>query len=535
MAIKEKNPLLGVLTEILELGPQTTEEFLRAKGRFSGKRNLPPPASHELLAVMAKNEKALCLKFNHKKLERAKLLLKKQAVRTLSGVTPVTILTKPFPCPGNCVYCPQEPGMPKSYLSNEPAAMRAKGYNFSPQKQVLGRIKALEANGHNVDKLEILVLGGSWSAYPKKYQEWFIKECFDSANGKKSKTLNEAQKKNETARYRIIGLTLETRPNLINPEEITWLRYLGCTRVQLGAQHLDDKILQLINRGITTAEVAKATELLKSAGFKVDWHLMPDLPGATPAKDLWLFEETFKNPAYKPDQIKIYPTVVNKFAPLWQWYQQGKYQPYGDQKLFKVLLSAKLSVPYYVRINRLIRDIPKESIEAGNKITNLRQDLQAELKKIGKRCKCMRCREAREDLLDLKQAKLFTIKYQASGGTEYFVSYENKNRSCLYAFLRLRINSSKNTLPIGLLPALQDAVLVRELHTYGRLLPVDDLSKKKNVAQHRGLGKRLMAEAEKIAKTNGYKKIAVISGVGVRGYYRKLDYRLVKTYMVKDL
>jgi elongator complex protein 3 len=452
----------------------------------------------------------------------------------MSGITPVTVLTKPFPCPGNCLYCPQEPGMPKSYLSNEPAAMRAKGYNFSPRKQVLGRIKALEKNAHTVDKLEILVLGGSWSAYPKKYQEWFIKECFDSANGVRSKTLTLAQKKNETAKYRIIGLTLETRPNLITLEEISFLRKLGCTRIQLGIQHLDDKILKLNNRHSTAKEAEIATALLKSAGFKVDWHLMPDLPGTTPAKDLWLFKETFKNPAYKPDQIKIYPTVVNEYAPLHQWFIDGRYQPYGEKKLFQILLQAKLEVPYYVRINRLVRDIPKESIEAGNNITNLRQALQVELKKQGLRCKCLRCREARENLTSFAKAKFFKIKYSANGGTEYFLSYESKNREQLYSFCRLRFNGKTNIWPKDLNQALDGACLIRELHTYGRLLAVDQIKSPKG-AQHRGLGKRLMAEAEKIAKSVGCKKIAVISGIGVRGYYRKLGYRLVKTYMVKDL
>jgi len=487
-------------------------------------------------------------------------LLKVRAVRTLSGVAPVTVLTKPWPCPGECVYCPQEPGMPKSYLSNEPAAARAKALKFDPFKQVQYRLKALIANGHSPEKIELLVLGGTWSAYPWKYQQWFIKRCFDAANqfsvilsGSASwrrsersiviHNLKQAQKKNEKTKYRIIGVTLETRPDWITPKEIKRLRELGCTRAQLGAQILNDKILKLVKRGHTVEDLARATKLLKDNCFKIDYHIMPNLPGSTPAKDIKTVEQIFADERFKPDQIKIYPTVVNEHAALYEWYKQGKYKPYSYAKLVNLIIKLKTIVPYYCRINRLIRDIPQESIAAGNKVTNLRQLLESELQKRGIKCKCIRCREVRSLPLPITpplvrggagggvmgEVKLFTDKYPASGGAEYFISYESPKRDILYAFIRLRIPSDAADMAF---PELKDAGLIRELHTYGAL---QSLGVKSHSAQHQGLGKKLMAEAEEIIKDNGLNKSAVISGVGVRGYYRKLGYKLEGTYMVKRL
>jgi len=501
-------------------------------------------------------------------------LLKVRAVRTLSGVAPVTALTKPCPCPGKCVYCPQEPGMPKSYLSNEPAAARAKALKFDPYKQVQYRLKALIDNGHNPEKIELLVLGATWSAYPWAYRQWFIKRCFDAANAfsvilngakqseesnadsssssrvlgtppqndnkktKPAKTLSEAQKTNETAQYRIIGITLETRPDFVNEMEIKRLRELGCTRVQLGAQILDNKILKNIKRGHTVEDLARATKLLRDNGFKIDYHLMPNLPGATPAKDLKTMRQIFADARFCPDQIKIYPTIVNQYAPLYKLYEQKKYRPYPPKTLVELIIKLKTIVPYYCRINRLIRDIPQESIAAGNKITNLRQILEAELKKRGLKCKCIRCREVRNKCHCEAEGrgnpvnnalKLFTDKYTANSSVEYFISYESPSRNILYAFIRLRLPDDNGN---AIFPELTNAALIRELHTYGQL---QTLGVKSRAVQHRGFGKKLMAEAEKIARQNGYQKIAVIAGVGVRDYYRKLGYKLKETYMVKEI
>lgn len=467
-------------------------------------------------------------------------LLKKRAIRTLSGVSVITVLTKPFVCPGQCVYCPTEIGMPKSYLSNEPAAARAKMNLFDPFRQVTMRIQALENNGHAVDKLEVLVLGGTWSVYPSKYQDEFIRDCFYAANifPKKNKrkpfSLAREQKINETAKYKIIGLTLETRPDFISPAEIKKMRILGTTRVQLGIQHTDDKILKLIKRGHTLEQSLEATRQLKEVGIKVDHHYMPDLPGSTPQKDLAMFEYVFTSPDLQPDQIKIYPCVVNEHAELYKWYKQKKYKPYTKKQLLDLLLKVKKIVPPYLRINRLIRDIPEESIVAGNKITNLRQYLQKELAQRDLSCQCLRCREVRNEKYELKDLELVRRDYLASQGQEIFLSFENKDRSKVYAFLRLRLNHDPQK---NIFPELKNCSIVRELHVYGQMVPVyqEALDDEMGQTQHLGLGKRLMKEAEKITQDNNLKKIAVISGIGVRNYYRKLGYKLEGTYLTKKL
>lgn len=507
------------------------EHFLRLK---TNKLKITPPAKRDLLKIYQKLLKSNQIKKNSN-LEK---FLTKAKIRTSSGVSVITVLTKPYPCSGNCLYCPTEPQMPKSYLANEPAAQRAARLKFDPIKMVQKRIQALEINGHQVDKIELLILGGSFTAYIRNYRQSFVTKCFYAANTYNQKTkriiksLNREQKINETARYKIIGVTLETRPDEINKSIIKEFRQLGCTRVQLGIQHLNDKILKNIHRGHTTADSIQATRLLKENGFKVDHHYMPDLPGSTPAQDLQMMQTVFTSPDWQPDQIKLYPCVVTKNSALYLWFKNKKYQPYSKIQLLNLLLKIKIIVPPWVRINRLIRDIPKESIIAGNKITNLRQYLQAELKKKNKVCHCIRCREIGTNSLKLKtkNLKLFIEKYPASRGEEYFISYENPDRRTLYGFVRLRFNGPQSQ-PI--FSVLKNSALIRELHVYGQMLPAG--TKVSGVAQHHGLGKKLMTEAEKLAQYHGYSKIAVIAGVGVRNYYRRLGYRLQETYMVKNL
>jgi len=487
-------------------------------------------------------------------------ILRKRAVRTMSGIAPVAVLTKPYPCPGRCAYCPTEKNVPQSYLSNEPAVMRAIRCGYDPYKQVQLRLRALEANGHQPTKIELIVIGGTWSALPEKYKYWYIKECFKAANRYESRIMNyesrknaeshnslfiihdsikslkeklaKEQKKNESAKYRLIGITLETRPDYINEKELLEMRQLGATRVELGVQALDDKILQLNKRGHGVAEIVQATELLKNFGFKVTYHIMPGLPGSTPAKDLKMFKQLFVDERFQPDQLKFYPTVVTRGSLLYYWWKAGKYKPYSPKVLENLIIACKKIVPPYVRIIRLIRDIPGESIIAGNMITNLRQMI----KDRGIACGCIRCREAREKELRIKNYELRITKYKASGGEEYFLSYESKDGKILYGFCRLRLitrnlqlatRNSKSPLP----PLLKGAGLIRELHVYGELVPVGQNKK----IQHAGLGKMLMREAERIVARSGYKKIAVIAGVGVRGYYRKFGYKLKNSYMVRDL
>ncbi len=516
-------------------------QFLRSQ-----KINKQMPSKKNILKVYHEMVKKNKLKVN-KNLEQ---LLIKRAVRTLSGVTVITVLTKPYPCPGQCIYCPNEIKMPKSYISDEPAAARALMLEFDPYEQVSKRIETLRDNGHPTDKIELIIKGGSWSTYPIDYQYWFVLRCFQSCNANrityKSNNLKPQQnnnlrqlknrllieqQNNEQATHRIIGLTLETRPDMINGEAIEIMRELGCTRVEIGVQTIDDKILKLIKRGHDVEAIKKATALLKNHGFKVDYHLMPQLPGSTPIKDLKMMKEIFSNPAFRPDMIKIYPCAVIANTELANWIKTKRYRPYSNKKLIEIIKKIKTSLPYYVRVSRLIRDIPSHHVLAGNKMTNLRQVIQSEMKRDGLKCKCLRCREIGHfNIQTLKykntkslKATLFIEKYEASGGMEYFLSYEDKERNVIYAFCRLRI----------ILSVWIHHAYIRELHTYGQQLSIGQKNNKD--IQHRGLGKKLILEAEKICKKNKIDKLAVISGIGVRGYYRKLGYRLENGYMVKKI
>ncbi|MFC1630002.1 tRNA uridine(34) 5-carboxymethylaminomethyl modification radical SAM/GNAT enzyme Elp3 [Patescibacteria group bacterium] len=511
-----------IIKEIVKSRAKTHAELDVVKRRMSKRYKAPFLSNSELLKVYHKLVKRGEMKKN-KKLED---LLRIRRVRSISGISVVSVLTKPYPCPGKCLYCPTQKGIPKSYLDNEPAVMRAVANKFDPYNQVKTRIKALNNIGHLTDKIELIVIGGTWSFLPKKYQTWFIKRCFDACNNKTLKDLLKAQRKNEKAKHRIIGITLETRPDFITKSEIQRMRKLGATRVELGVQSLDDNVLDLNHRGHGIKTTIKATRLLKDAGFKVCYHMMPNLPGSSLKKDKDMFQELFSNPDFQPDLLKIYPCVVLKEAKLYQLYKKKKYRTYSKNQLIKLLREVKKGLPYYVRIQRLIRDIPSKSIVAGCRISNLRQILEKDMKQNKWKCRCIRCREVKEDYNPKEKLILFRKDYSASHGKEIFLSFENKNRSKLYSLLRLRIPSQE------VLPVLKNVAIIREVHTYGSLVPI---SEKKLAPQHRGLGKKLIKEAEKIVKKFGFTKIVVISGVGVRNYYKKLGYRLKDSYMIKTL
>lgn len=451
-------------------------------------------------------------------------LFSKRRIRNLSGVAVITVLTKPYYCPGRCVYCPTEARMPKSYLANEPGAARALRNEFDPYRQVKSRLEALRANGHNTDKCELIVLGGTWTVYKKAYQTWFLKRCFDAFNESSSPSWKAAKTKNETAPHRVIGLTLETRPDHVTHAEARRLRWLGCTRVQLGVQTTDQEVLDLIKRDQTNGQVIEATRILKEAGFKISHHYMQGLPGMTVEKDIQTIDDAFGGPDFQPDHIKIYPTVVVKSAVLYQWWKKGEYTPYTPEELFGLLVEIKKRVPEWVRIERLIRDIPGESILAGNKRTNLRQMMHEQ----GVECRCIRCREPHDAEVSMDDVELVRREYEASGGREIFLSYESPDRKTLYAFTRLRLQRLKKHW----LPVLQDAAVIREIHTYGKVKPIHEGS---GSVQHIGMGRQLMAEAERIAADEGYKRMAVIAGIGVREYFRKLGYTMKEEYMLKGL
>lgn len=526
MKSSDKKTHQAFVKKLATLKVKNANRLNKAKRRFANTQKIGMISNADLLSIYRDLLKQNKIKVNSE-LEN---LLQKRKIRTLSGVAPVAVLTKPFPCPGNCAFCPTEKTMPKSYLSNEPAVMRAILTNFNPEAQVKARLKALTANGHDTDKIELIIMGGTWSHFPRQYQNWFVKKCFDACNGKTADNLEQAHKWNEKSAHRIVAMTLETRPDCIDEKEVAYWRKLGATKVELGIQIADDEILKLNKRGHGTAEIKQATRLFKQAGFKIAYHIMPNLPGATPAKDLGLYKKLFRDPAYQPDFVKIYPTVVTQNSLLFKWWKKGLYKPYSPKKLFDLLLKIKLATPEYVRIIRLIRDIPRESIEAGNNITNLRQDLQDSLREQGLICQCIRCREAREEIKDLNKAKFSILSYPASEAVEYFMQYTSPNRKKLYAFLRLRLPRANEQ---NFIPEIRGTAMIREIHTYGRLVPFKKTPVKS--VQHAGFGKKLMEQAESLAKKQGYEKIAVISGVGVRGFYHKLGYKQEGTYMTKKL
>ncbi|MFA6422513.1 MAG: tRNA uridine(34) 5-carboxymethylaminomethyl modification radical SAM/GNAT enzyme Elp3 [Candidatus Buchananbacteria bacterium] len=518
-----------ILSKIISRNPATEKEFFNIARREFGKFKISSPEKSKLLSAYHRLVKAGKIKSNTK-IER---FLVKRAIRTLSGVAVISALTKTFPCPGNCLYCPSEKNMPKSYLSNEPAVMRAILAKFDPYKQIQIRLNALRANGHSTEKVELIVMGGTWSYLPKKYQNWFIKRCLDALNGRTATDLAKAQKLNERTKHRCIGLTLETRPDYITKKEVARMRELGCTRVELGIQHIDDAILKLNRRGHDNHQSIKAINLLKEAGFKINYHIMLNLPGSSPAKDLAMFKKLYSSPDYMPDMIKIYPCVVNEHADLYKLWKKGKYKSYTDKQLAGLIIKIKKITPPFVRITRLIRDIPEESITSGNKITNLRQLISNNSKKDGWSCQCIRCREAGHAdkdgkfQVESKKLKVKIREYEANNGKEYFISFESKDEKILYAFLRLRVNNSDNNF----IQELKGASLVRELHTYGQLVSLG----KEGDVQHMGFGKKLLLEAEKITKKHKLKKIAVISGIGVRKYYENNGYKLEGNYMTRTL
>jgi elongator complex protein 3 len=457
--------------------------------------------------------------------------LQMKPVRTASGVAPVAVLTKPYPCPGRCIFCPDDARMPKSYLHDEPGAMRAELNEFDPYRQVASRIESLEAIGHTTDKVELLILGGTWSAYPKGYQEWFVRRCLDAMNGRESASLEEAQRLNEDAPHRNVGLVIETRPDWISPAEVRWLRRLGVTKVQLGAQSLDDRILALNRRGHAVETTRRAVRLLRLAGFKLHLHWMPNLLGATPESDLADFRRLWDDPALRPDELKIYPTALLRNTELYRHWENGEYQPYTREALIGLLAACKAMVPRYCRLNRVIRDIPAGHIVAGNKESHLRQVVQAEMRRQGLRCQCIRCREVGQEEVRPETLHLEEIGYDTDVTEERFLSFVTP-QDRLAAFLRLSLPRDRSA-SAELLAELRDCAMIREVHVYGPALGIG--SESMGEAQHLGLGRRLIQRAAEIARAEGYGHLAVIAAIGTRRYYRRLGFEPRGSYMVRPL
>jgi elongator complex protein 3 len=457
-------------------------------------------------------------------------------MRTLSGVTTVTVLTKPYPCPGTCIFCPDDVCMPKSYLPDEPGAMRALEHDFDPYAQVKSRLEALTAVGHPTDKVELLILGGTFSSYRRDYQEWFVRRCFEAMNALTPASppqgeglkVREAHLLNESAGHRNVGLSVETRPDEVTPDELAWFRSLGVTKVQMGVQSLDDPILELNQRGHTVAEARRAVALLRAAGFKIVLHWMPNLLGATPDSDRADFPRLWEGLC--PDEIKIYPTQLLENAPLYEYWKRGEYQPYTTEELVNLIADVKPSIPRYCRVNRVIRDIPSPHVVAGNKRSSLRQDVHAELARRGAHCDCIRCREVRGENVDTSSLRLNDLTYAADGAEEHFLSFVTPEDK-IAGFLRLSLPGLDS--PATCLTDLDRAAIIREVHVYGQSLAVG--AEQNGAAQHTGLGTRLLTEAEGVAREKGYRRMAVIAAVGTRLYYLERGFERGELYLVKNL
>jgi len=462
--------------------------------------------------------------------------IRMKPMRTLSGVTTVTVLTGPCACPGQCIFCPTDARMPKSYLPDEPGAARAFQNNFDPYAQVRSRLDAYEAVGHPTDKIELLILGGTWSVYQAEYQEWFIRRCFDAMNEHESATLDEAQQRNETAPHRNVGLVIETRPDEINPAELAWLRRLGVTKVQMGAQSLDERILALNQRGHTVAETRRACALLRAAGFKIVLHWMPNLLGATPESDqadfarLWAPLEL--DGGFAPDEIKIYPTQLLETAELYEYWQRGEYHPYSTDELIGLIANLKPTIPAYCRVNRIIRDFSSKHVVAGNKRTSLRQDVLVELARRGQACRCVRCREVHNEKVDAHQLSLDDLVYYPAYAEEHFLSFVTPDDR-IAGYLRLSLPGQNTPLPQVNLADLAGAALVREVHIFGQSLAVGEVQI--GAAQHIGLGTTLLQKAGEIARLKGFKRLAVIAAIGTRRYYEGRGFQRGELYMLRKL
>jgi len=451
----------------------------------------------------------------------------RKLTRTISGVTPVAVMAKPFTCPGKCIYCPSSTGAPKSYTIESPAVLRALRFDFSPRKQVEFRLKNLAAMGHPVNKIELIIMGGTFLAYPVEYQRQFVKDCYDGLNGVSSTDLAEAKKMNEVAEHRCIGLCIETRPDWCGEKEVGNMLDFGVTRVELGVQTLDDDIHNLTHRGHGVAETVTATRMLRDYGFKVYYHWMPGLPGSTPEYDLELSRRLFDDEHFRPDGIKLYPTLVVANSELEEWYKNGRYRPYTTEQMIKLLVDIKTLIPKYVRVPRLMRDIPTKFIIAGSKDLALRETVKKRMKGLGIYCQCIRCREYGHRLRDgwtVGEPHLTRLDYETAGGKEILLSYEDKDGT-LFGLLRLRVKSSMTGVNLA---------IIRELHIFGHELVL--MERRDDAVQHKGLGVKLLAEAERIANEEFHcDKIDILSGIGVREYYRSLGYHLSGAYMVKPL
>jgi elongator complex protein 3 len=516
-----------IIEALMQIRLPTPNDVNRAKNQAAAKHQLNRiPSNAEIIAAMNPKEKRRLLP-----------LLRRKTTRTISGVTVVAVMTKPQPCPQDepCAYCPGGPklGVPQSYTGHEPAAMRGQQNNYDPYLQVRSRIEQLTAIGHLVDKIELIIMGGTFPATPPEYQTRFIQRCLDAITGKESASLEQAKANAETSHIRNVGITVETRPDWCKQPHVDAMLDMGVTRVELGVQNPDDQIYRLVGRTHTVADVAEATRTAKDAGLKIVYHMMPGMPGSNPAKDLEAFKRIFREPAFKPDMIKIYPCLVIAGTKAHEWHQQGTYNPYITLEAASLIAEVKKIIPPWVRVMRVQRDIPAQLIVAGVDKSNLRQIVQQRLAEEGETCRCIHCREVghRSVAPNLENVRIQSICYEASEGQEIFISAEDPENNVLIGYLRLRIPSAKAHRPEI---TAEPSAIVRELHVYGPLVPVGKHSAK--AWQHKGYGAVLLGEAERVAQERfGSKKLLVISALGTKQYYMCFGYSHDGVYVSKRL
>lgn len=555
-----------VILEISALENPTQEQVLKIMQKYADEDKKPLSKSN-ILKAYNKLKSNGEIKLSKQKEKNFYKNIRKKKIRTISGVTPVTVLTKPFPCPGHCIFCPNDVRMPKSYLADEPGAQRAEANKFDPYFQTYNRLVAYNNIGHPTDKVELIVLGGTWSHYPKDYQIWFIKRCFEAMNdfdkdnepaalkvttkdpidqdlleeikGEAMKDtynqviakalikrtikeqhetatwdeLFEVQKTNEGEKSRCVGLVLETRPDEITKEELMRIRKLGGTKIQIGIQSLDDKVLELNKRGHDSDVSRKVVNLIRQAGFKIHAHWMPNLYGSNPKKDIEDFKKLFSDESMKPDELKVYPCSLIESAELMKYFNEGKWKPYTEEELNQVLMEVFNHIPRYCRITRVIRDIPSTDIVEGNKKTNFRQIAERNLEKMGGRSNDIRAREIRGEKVNFEDLATKVTEYETKVSKEYFIEYVTKD-DLIAGFLRLSLPKEK-----VFIDEIDGKAMIREVHVYGQSVELGNV--KQGRAQHIGLGKNLMKKAEEIAKNEGFDEISVISSVGTRKYYEK--------------
>ena len=465
--------------------------------------------------------------------ESIRYALQIRNVRSISGVNVISVMTAPFACRhGACIYCPGGPtwGTPMSYTGREPASMRAIQNGFDPVLQIKSRIDQLESTGHYTEKLEIIVMGGTFNSTPAEYQKEFMLGVYEALNGTRSATIDEAKQLNETAKYRCVGLTFETKPDWALKKHVLKMLEFGVTRVELGVQTLRDEVLTYVNRGHTLAETKAAFKALRDAGLKITAHMMPGLPLTTPEMDIEDFRMLYNDPHYIPDEMKIYPTQVIENTPLAQMVVNGEYHALSNEDTFHVIVEAKKLTPPYVRIKRALRDLPVPLVVSGPTWGDMRHRISNEIAE--PICQCIRCREIGQQVRkgytpDLEAFQIRIRSYEASDGMEHFISFEDAN-DVLIGFLRLRFPSEDIFIE-----SLKNSAIVRELHVYGTSL---DIGGHQEISfQHRGYGKKLLKKAEEMSREAGYRYLSVISGVGVREYYAKFGYALTDFYMRKEL